>query len=72
MPRFAALLTSLRDRAYVLIGAKVLIHALLCSPTHKCSRTDCTEEVAQMKQLLLAMEQHASTCASASTDEKKF
>ena len=42
--------------------AKTLTHALLCNPNGKCSRPDCTPEVAQMKEPLKAMEAHAADC----------
>ena len=43
-------------------GVKTLVHALLCDPNGRCSRPDCTAEVAEMKEALKAMEAHAADC----------
>ena len=44
-------------------GTKTLVHALLCSGEGRCSRPDCTDEVAAMKQALQSMEAHAASCS---------
>ena len=44
-------------------GTKTLVHALLCCGEGRCSRPDCTDEVAAMKQTLRSMETHAASCS---------